>query len=226
MVLEVTGERGLIDLPDCWRMYASAFSPDSQRLLMAGAFGGDAARRGARVLNLSDLTYTTPLLQHQQEAFAAAFSPDGARVATAGLEDGVQLWDAVSGQAVLARLPHTSTVTKLQFSTDGQLLRGISSDHLVSVWSSVTGTGANLPLPQPAEVRAAAFDPQGFAVGLVTADGAVSRGVTRPAKCRILNLISVKRCKRRCLALPIFSTRRTRTGYPATSSRARSASIV
>jgi WD40 repeat protein len=58
-----------------------------------------------------------------------AFSPDGARLATAGGEDrdssrggGAKLWDLATGQEVLSLGGSTDVVTHITFSPDGRRL--------------------------------------------------------------------------------------------------------
>jgi WD40 repeat protein len=73
---------------------------------------------------------------HTDEVFAAAFHPDGTRLATAGRDRAIWLWDLARGAAV-ARLPgHTSFVWSLAFSPDGQTLASGSGDHTVRLWDT------------------------------------------------------------------------------------------
>jgi hypothetical protein len=68
--------------------------------------------------------------------FAAAFHPDGARLATGGRDRAVWLWDLERGEEV-ARLPgHTSYVWSLAFSRDGATLMSGSGDSTVRLWDT------------------------------------------------------------------------------------------
>src|SRR5438876_913546 len=65
---------------------------------------------------------------HTDEVFAAAFHPDGTRLATAGRDRAIWLWDLTKDEEV-ARLPgHTSYVWSLAFSPDGKTLVSGSGD--------------------------------------------------------------------------------------------------
>ena len=73
---------------------------------------------------------------HTDEVFAAAFHPDGSRLATAGRDRAVWLWDLATGEEV-ARLPgHTSYVWSLAFSPDGNTLASGSGDFTVRLWDT------------------------------------------------------------------------------------------
>jgi hypothetical protein len=71
---------------------------------------------------------------HTDEVFAAVFHPDGTRIASAGRDRAVWLWDPESGQ-VVARLPgHASYIWSLAFSPDGKTLVSGSGDASVRLW--------------------------------------------------------------------------------------------
>jgi hypothetical protein len=73
---------------------------------------------------------------HTDEVFAAAFHPDGTRLATAGRDRAVWLWDLKRGVEV-ARLPgHTSYVWSLAFTPDGTTLASGSGDFTVRLWDT------------------------------------------------------------------------------------------
>ena len=54
--------------------------------------------------------------------FAAAFSPDGARVVTAAADGAAQLWNAATGERIGGPMIHASDVVSASFSADGALL--------------------------------------------------------------------------------------------------------
>jgi WD40 repeat protein len=73
---------------------------------------------------------------HTDAVFAAAFHPDGTRLATAGRDGAIWLWDVARGEEV-ARLPgHTSYVYSLAFSPDGATLASGSGDFTVHLWDT------------------------------------------------------------------------------------------
>ena len=73
---------------------------------------------------------------HTEEVFAAAFHPDGTRLATAGQDQAVWLWDLERGEEVARLQGHTSFVWSLAFSPDGKTLASGSGDATVRLWDT------------------------------------------------------------------------------------------
>ena len=92
---------------------------------------------------------------HTGEVFAVAFHPDGTRLATAGRDGAVWLWDLARGDEVV-RLPgHKSYVWSLAFSRDGTTLASGSGDATVRLWDT-----APLKTRYQARREAAALRPE------------------------------------------------------------------
>src|SRR5262249_8034248 len=64
------------------------------------------------------------------------FSPDGRRLASAGLDQSIKLWDTATGQEVLTLRGHIDNVFCLAFSPDGHRLASASLDKTVRVWDA------------------------------------------------------------------------------------------
>src|SRR5262249_52310348 len=67
-----------------------------------------------------------------------AFSPDGKKLATAGLDYVVQLWSMVTKEEVAAFRGHQGWIAALAFSPDGKTLASGSYDGSVKLWSTAS----------------------------------------------------------------------------------------
>lgn len=112
-------------------VWCAALSPDGQRL----AVGGPLSDGKVRVYDTA-----TGQLRHELEGHirvvSVAFSPDGKRIASAGLDKMVRLWDTATGQEVLALHGHADLVGRVLFSPDGQRLASAAADGRVLVWDA------------------------------------------------------------------------------------------
>ena len=71
---------------------------------------------------------------HDNWVLAAAFSPDGKCVATAGKDGVIRVWDAATGKERLTLRGHTKLVRTVAFSPAGDRLLTASDDGTAGVW--------------------------------------------------------------------------------------------
>ncbi|MBI3269261.1 MAG: pentapeptide repeat-containing protein [Planctomycetes bacterium] len=105
---------------------------DPEQLRAGRSLGGEDGDR--------QLKEPTPTVQlgHEGRIEALAFSRDGRRLASAGWDQTVRIWDATNGVLLRVLAGHTQRVTAVDFSGDGVLATG-SPDQTVRIWDARTG---------------------------------------------------------------------------------------
>jgi WD40 repeat protein/serine/threonine protein kinase len=128
-----------------------SFSPDGSRILTGASIGATAqvwdASTGDPVFTLKE-RQGPAVVGFRHRGWAAgeqgvAFSPDGTRIVTAGVQLGIHeatVWDARTGAELLAMTGHTNMVLCAAYSPDGTRIVTGSEDGTAKVWDARTGT--------------------------------------------------------------------------------------
>ncbi len=80
-----------------------------------------------------------PLRGHRDRVTDAAFSPDGARLVTASLDQTARVWDAATAKELHRLGGHRQPVYSADFSPDGRFIVTASGDRTARVWEAATG---------------------------------------------------------------------------------------
>ena len=152
---------------------AADWSPDGQWL---------AALRG-EVITIWDVEKKRPVLSLRGHvggvAGEIAWCPDGHRLATAGLDATVKLWDL----AELPELPpiaaHRTFVTALVWAPDSRRLASAGADGTAVIWDAATGERLRTVYQGPLALRSLAWSPDGSAVAIGLPSGIIVRHAER-----------------------------------------------
>jgi WD40 repeat protein/tetratricopeptide (TPR) repeat protein len=112
----------------------------------------------------------TQPIRHRGWTFAT-FSPEAHRVLTASAESTARLWDAVTGEALMAPIQHAGIVWSAQMSPDGLFAITASADKTAQVWDVRLGDLRSLTLHHHGPVWDAQFSPDGEWVVTASEDG-------------------------------------------------------
>jgi WD40 repeat protein len=149
-----------------------AFSPTNATL--AGVQGNQV-----RLWDLATGKRARTYQDHEQAVTAFTFSADGKRLATAGMDLTVRLWEEGSeeelGKILLPQNPNEPNwITTLAFSPDGKRLAGGGNDKRLRLWelAPLKEIGQFPELKSP--IHALTFSPDGTALAVGDAAGTIS----------------------------------------------------
>jgi WD40 repeat protein len=117
-----------------------AFSPDGQQLVVGSGDEGVVAR----VFDVGELSDGRPVVtlhgdSADPSAIKFAWSPDGSTLVTSMNSSEASVWDAVTGERMLAIPSPTGRITSVAFASDVGLLATGSSDGDAVVWDLSNG---------------------------------------------------------------------------------------
>ena len=78
-------------------------------------------------------------LGHTNQVKAAAYSPDGKTVVTAGNDRTARLWDVAGGKPIQLFTGHADTINSVAFNPEGTRIATASDDYSVKLWDVTNG---------------------------------------------------------------------------------------
>lgn len=160
-------------------VWSVAISPDGSRAVSGGQDGGLILwdRETGTPIGEPWITPTgEPWPDQAGGVIELAFSPDGTRVASAGQNGLVAIWDVATGEPVGEPLPGlTKNVWTVAFSPDGERLMAAGDDDIIVAWDAATGEPIGEPWPAAHQTNyVLAFSPDGSRVAAGGGDGTLT----------------------------------------------------
>ncbi len=110
---------------------------------------------------------------HTAGLLSAVFSPDGARVLTAGEDNRAIVWNVAGGKPILQLLGHTAAITSVSISRDGKRAVTGSRDGTAKLWELREGNELLTLKGHSQEVTTAAFSDDGRQLLTGSLDGTI-----------------------------------------------------
>jgi WD40 repeat protein len=110
---------------------------------------------------------------HQSGVRCVAFSSNGSRLASGGVDGTVIVWNRATRKAVRTISAHPGGVGGIVFSPDGKRLATGGTDHAARIWDAVTATKMQTFNGHADRVSSVAFAPDGHRIATASLDHTV-----------------------------------------------------
>jgi WD40 repeat protein/predicted Ser/Thr protein kinase len=173
-ITDATRSKVLTVLPHEFRVTYAAFSPDDQTVITACGRPNAVSSTRAAIFLWDTATGRCLNRTPMETAFelnCAAFSADGTRLVTGGLDFTARVWDARDGRPLTDSLRQGHEVMWVGFSPDGRSILTGCWDNTARVWDVATGRPTTAVLQHKARVCGAAWSADGRRLETLTRDG-------------------------------------------------------
>jgi WD40 repeat protein len=110
---------------------------------------------------------------HTDLVTTVVWSPDGTRIASAGDDTTVQVWDATTGANVLTYKGHSEWVSAVAWAPDGKRIASTGGDITVQVWDAIDGNTVCTVHGHTYSLRRMAWSPDGTRIASTGDDATV-----------------------------------------------------
>jgi RNA polymerase sigma factor (sigma-70 family) len=146
---------------------ALAFSRDGKTLVGAGRMAGNTGRQRITAVKRWDVATGKPLRPFPAgkgsppEACAACFSVDGTRVALAGFDNSIHLFDLATGTEIGQWASPRGGISSLALSPRGKILAAAGGDNTIRLWQTAPARALRPLNGHQAHVFSLSFPPDG-----------------------------------------------------------------
>ena len=137
------------------KVWAIAFSPDSQRLITG------SEDQTIRLWEIQTGECLRVLEGHDRFVLSVAYSPVDHRIASGSNDQTIRLWDATTGNCLKVLEGHNGWIQAIAFSPDGTLLASSSTDLSAKLWDVTTGACLKTLTGHSKWLQSIGFSPDG-----------------------------------------------------------------